>query len=198
VTGPVRIGIFGGTFDPVHFGHLRAADAVRRCLRLDRMLLVVANDPWQKDTGRPVSPAEDRYAMVVAAAREFPGLEPSRLEIDRGGPSYTIDTVRELRASDATAELVLVVGADIVPELPTWHDAETLRDAVLVAVVGRPGARVRTPPEGWRFVSVPVEPFDVSSTDLRRRVANREPLVGLVPAEVIRCIERSSLYVAGG
>jgi len=93
---------------------------------------------------------------------------------------------------------VLVVGADIVPELPTWHDAETLRDAVLVAVVGRPGARVRTPPEGWRLVSVPVKPFDVSSTDLRRRVANREPLVGLVPAEVIRCIERSGLYEAGG
>ncbi len=198
VTGPVRIGIFGGTFDPVHLGHLRAADAVRRGLRLDRMLLVVANDPWQKDSGRPVSPAEDRYAMVVAAAREFPGLEPSRLEIDRGGPSYTIDTVRELHAADALAELVLVVGADIVPELPTWHDAEALRDAVVVAVVERPGAGARTPPEGWRFVPVPVEPFDVSSTDLRRRVANREPLVGLVPAAVIRCIERSGLYVAGG
>ncbi len=162
------------------------------------MLLVVANDPWQKDARRTVSPAEDRYAMVVAAARDFPGLEPSRLEIDRGGPSYTIDTVTELRVSDPTAELVLVVGADIVSELPTWHDAEALRDAVVVAVVQRPGAEDGARPAGWRFVPVPVEPFDVSSTDLRRRVASREPLVGLVPAGVIRCIERSGLYVAEG
>ena len=112
--GTTRIGLFGGTFDPVHTAHLEVADAVRRALGLDRMLVVVANEPWQKEGERTLTGAEDRYAMVEAAVTEWPGLEPSRMEIDRGGPSYTIDTVRQLSEEEPGADIVLVVGSDVV------------------------------------------------------------------------------------
>jgi nicotinate-nucleotide adenylyltransferase len=187
-----RVGIFGGTFDPIHRAHLSVAESVRTALGLDRVLLVVANQPWQKEEG-PVAPAEDRYAMVAAAVREWPGLEPSRIEIDRGGPSYTIDTVRELRARDPEVELVLIVGSDVAAELDTWKDSVALRELVTVAVVGRPGARSPVP-DGWNVVEVPVAPFDVSSTELRRRLGAGQPVQDLVPDAVIRCIERRGLY----
>lgn len=110
--GP-RIGIFGGTFDPIHVAHIEMAEQVRSSLDLDRVLLVVANDPWQK-VDHDITPAEDRFAMVSAATVGHPGLEPSRIEIDRGGPTYTIDTVRQLHDQHPGAEIVLVVGADVV------------------------------------------------------------------------------------
>ena len=187
-----RVGIFGGTFDPIHRAHLAVAESVRDALGLDRVLLVVANEPWQKEDG-PVAPSEDRYAMVTAAVREWPGLEPSRIEIDRGGPSYTIDTVRELKAADPDLDIVLIVGSDVAAQLDTWKDEATLRELVTVAVVGRPGARSPVPP-GWTVVEVPVAPFEVSSTELRRRLGAGQPVEDLVPAAVIRCIERRGLY----
>ncbi len=187
-----RVGIFGGTFDPIHRAHLSVAETVRTALGLDRVLLVVANEPWQKEDG-PVAPAEDRYAMVAAAAKEWPGLEPSRIEIDRGGPSYTIDTVRELKAGDPDVELVLIVGSDVAAQLGSWKEEAALREMVTVAVVGRPGARSPAP-EGWKVVEVPVAPFDVSSTELRRRLGAGQPVQDLVPDAVIRCIERRGLY----
>jgi nicotinate-nucleotide adenylyltransferase len=193
VDGPHdRVGIFGGTFDPIHRAHLAVAESVRDALGLDRVLLVVANEPWQKEDG-PVAPSEDRYAMVTAAVREWPGLEPSRIEIDRGGPSYTIDTVRELKAADPDLDIVLIVGSDVAAQLDTWKDEATLRELVTVAVVGRPGARSPVPP-GWTVVEVPVAPFEVSSTELRRRLGAGQPVEDLVPAAVIRCIERRGLY----
>ncbi len=194
--GPTRIGIFGGTFDPIHRAHLAVADAVRDTLDLDRMLLVVANEPWQKQD-RPVTPAEDRYAMVVAAVEGWPGLEPCRLEIDRGGPSYTIDTVGELLSAEPGADLVLVVGSDIVPELPTWKDEAALRSLVTLAVVGRPGAPRAEPPPGWRSVDVPVAPSGVSSTEIRTMLEGGEPVHGLLPDAVVRCIARRGLYATG-
>ena len=194
---PARIGIFGGTFDPVHTGHIEAAEAVRRSLGLDRMLLVVANEPWQKEGLRPVTPAEDRYALVVAATEGHPGLEPSRLELERGGPSYTVDTVDELHRAEPGSDLVLVVGADVVADLPTWHDEARLRDEVTLAVVSRPGSPAAEPPPGWRSVAVPVAPVDVSSTELRERLADGRPVDGLVPEAVMRCIRRRGLYATG-
>src|SRR3954471_10021926 len=115
-----RIGILGGTFDPVHVGHLVAAVNVRHALSLDRVLLVVANIPWQKVGSRAVTPAEDRYAMVAAAVGEVPGLEASRIEIDRGGHSYSADTLAEVAGAEAGAQLFLVIGADVAGELATW------------------------------------------------------------------------------
>ncbi len=150
------------------------AEAVRRALGLDRMLVVVANEPWQKQD-RPVTPAEDRYAMVEAALADRPGLEPSRMELDRGGPSYTVDTVRELLDGQPDAELFVVVGADVVGGLSTWHDEPALRELVTLAVVDRPGAPVAVTPPGWRTVLVPVAPLDVSSTGLRARLEQGDP-----------------------
>ncbi len=191
---PQRIGIFGGTFDPVHTAHLEVAEAVRRELGLDRMLLVVANQPWQKRDERTLTPALDRYAMVEAAAVGWPGLEPCRMEIDRGGPTYTIDTVHQLHREMPGAGLILVVGSDVVGGLTTWREEAALRQLVTLAVVGRPGVPPAAVHPGWRAVNVPVAPFDVSSTELRGRLESGLPVDGLVPDAVIRCIEQRGLY----
>ncbi len=193
----LRIGVLGGTFDPVHSAHIEVAESVHRALALDRMLLVVANQPWQKEGERPLTPAEDRYAMVAAAVEDRPDLEASRLEIDRGGPTFTIDTVHQLLQAHPGAELFLVVGSDVVPMLDTWHEEPALRRQVTLAVVGRPGSEPRRPPPGWRTVPVPVSPSDVSSTDLRRRLEAGEPVDGLIPEAVIRCIHQRGLYATG-
>lgn len=193
--GP-RIGLFGGTFDPVHTGHVEVAESVRSALGVDRMLVVVANDPWQKHD-RPVSPAEDRFALVAAALEDRPGLEASRIELDRGGPSYTIDTVRTILAHEPDAEVLLVVGADVVASIDTWHDHEALRGLVTLAVVDRPGVAMTDPPSGWRSVRVACAPVDVSSTALRSALESGEPVDGLVPDAVIRCIAERDLYAKG-
>ncbi len=190
---PLRIGIFGGTFDPVHTAHLEVAQAVRVRLGLDRMLLVVANDPWQKPE-RPLSSAEDRYAVVEAATVEWPGLEPCRLELDRGGPSYTVETVDALREEAPDAELFLVVGSDVVADLPTWKDEPRLRTLVTLVIVRRAGGPVVDPPPGWRAVTVPVVAPDVSSTELRAQLEAGESVLGLVPEAAIRCISERGLY----
>jgi len=197
VTGPrPRIGLFGGTFDPIHQGHVEVADTVRAVLDLDRMLVVVANHPWQKQD-RPVTPAEDRFAMVMAALADHPGLEPSRLELDRGGPSYTIDTVRHLLDEQPGAEVFVVVGADVVAALDTWHEHEQLRERVTLAVVDRPGVEQANPPAGWRSVRVAVAPVDVSSTELRTILESGGSVAGLVPEAVIRCMSERGLYATG-
>jgi nicotinate-nucleotide adenylyltransferase len=134
---------------------------------------------------------------VEAAVLGRPGLEPCRLEIDRGGPSYTIDTVRQLKESYPGAELIVVVGSDVVPGLTTWREEPALRDEVTLAVVGRPGVPPVVPPPGWRAVNVPVAPFDVSSTELRRRLEAGGAVQGLVPEAVVRCIRQRGLYATG-
>lgn len=192
---PPRLGILGGTFDPVHVGHLSAAVEVRAALALDRMLLVVANVPWQKVASRAVTPAEDRFAVVAAAASEVDGLEASRLEIDRGGPSYMADTAAELAALHPGAELHLVVGGDVAGELGTWVRGEELCAAVSLVVVSRPGAAAALPPPPWRSTAVTIPALDVSSSDLRARAAAGRPLDVLVPPAALREIRRRGLYL---
>jgi nicotinate-nucleotide adenylyltransferase len=193
---PARIGIFGGTFDPPHEGHVAAGRAVTERLALDRLLLVVANDPWQKSGQRAVSPAEDRYAMTQALAGEIPGAEASRLEIDRGGPSYSVDTAEEIlaRAGGRPVELYLVVGADLVPELGTWHRHEDLQRLVTLAIVSRPTDAVPAVPPGWRAEWVDGPQVPVSSSEVRALLAAGRPVEGMVPEAVIRCIRRRALY----
>lgn len=198
VGGGQRIGVLGGTFDPVHVGHLAAAVDVRHALRLDRVLLVVAGVPWQKVGTHPVSPAEDRYAVVEAAVEGLDGLEASRLEVDRAGPSYTADTLAELDRLHPGAELFLLVGSDVVAELGTWERVEEVRRRATLAVVARPGVAVALPPPPWRSEVVDTPALDVSSTDLRQRVATGRPIDVLVPAAAVREIRRRGLYAGGG
>lgn len=190
----LRIGVLGGTFDPIHVGHLAAAAEVRAVLGLDRVLLVVANVPWQKVGTRAVTPAEDRFSVVQAAVEGIDGVEASRLEIDRGGPSYTADTVAELARRHPGSDLFLVVGADVVPDLPTWERMGAVRDAVTLVVVSRPGAEPVLPAPPWLVRAVTIPALDVSSSDLRARVAAGRPVDALVPAAAVREIRRLGLY----
>lgn len=189
-----RIGVFGGTFDPPHVGHLVLAADVRHALDLDVVLLVVANDPWQKSTARSVTRAALRLAMVEAAVGDVDGLDVSDLEIERGGTSYTADTLAALAELHPGAELFLVLGSDAAAGLPTWERVEEVRALATVVVVTRPGAEEGEPPAGWDWVRVETPRLDVSSTDLRARVVEGRPLDFLLPAPVIDRIEALGLY----
>lgn len=186
--------MLGGTFDPPHIGHLVAAVNVRHVLGLERVLLVVANVPWQKVASREVSPAGDRLAMVEAAAAGLEGVEASDVEIRRGGPSYTVDTLCELRRRDPDAELFVILGADAAAGLDTWERAEELPRLGTLVLVDRPGVECPPPPEGWPVVRVEVPRLEVSSTDLRARVLDGRPLDFLVPDAVVTCIRHRRLY----
>lgn len=192
-----RIGVFGGTFDPIHVGHLVAAVNVRHALQLDRLLLVVANVPWQKAGLRSITPAEDRFALVAAAVGDVAGVEASRLEIDRGGESYTVDTVEEVSRLHPESELFCVVGADVADVLSTWERSDRLAELATLVVVNRPGASRTVALEGWKVVEVEVPALEVSSTDLRARAADGRPLDYLVPEEAVRCIRTRGLYAEG-
>jgi nicotinate-nucleotide adenylyltransferase len=189
-----RLGIFGGTFDPPHLGHLVTAVNVRHDLGLDRVLLVVAGQPWQKLGTRDITPAADRLAMVEAAVGSVEGLEASRLEIDRPGMSYTADTLEALRAEDPARELFVVLGSDAAVGLPSWERADEVRAMATIVVVERPGTREVEPPRGWSWEVVEVPRLEVSSTDLRARVAEGRPLDYLLTPEVIATIEARELY----
>jgi nicotinate-nucleotide adenylyltransferase len=189
-----RLGIFGGTFDPPHVGHLVTAVNVRYELSLDRVLLVVADQPWQKVGTRDISPAEDRFAMVEAAVGDVDGLEASRIELDRGGMSYTADTLSELLAGDPPRGLYVILGSDAAVALPGWERADEVRALSTIVVVERPGSGEGLPPPGWSWVRVEVPRLEVSSTDLRARVIDGRPLDYLLSRAVIDTIERRGLY----
>ncbi len=189
-----RLGIFGGTFDPPHVGHLVTAVNVRHEVGLDRVLLVVSGTPWQKVGTRPISPAEARFAMVEAAVGDVEGLEASRIEIDAGGPSYTADTLATLRDEDEARELFVILGADAAAGLHTWDRWEAVRDLSTVVVVDRPGSVPADAPEGWRWLHVEVPRVEVSSTELRARAVDGRPLDYLVTHEVVDWIEAHGLY----
>lgn len=193
VTKRSRLGVFGGTFDPPHIGHLVTAVNVRHQLSLDRVLLVVANVPWQKTDQRCVSEASDRLAMVKAAVQGVPGLAASAIELERGGPSYSADTLRELRGAADDPELFLILGSDAAAGLPTWEQVDQVAERAKIVVVDRPGDR-STLPSGFDWTRVEVPRLEVSSTDLRARVVDGRPLDYLVTPPVIFCIERRRLY----
>jgi nicotinate-nucleotide adenylyltransferase len=189
-----RLGIFGGTFDPPHVGHLAAAVNARHDLGLDRVLLVVNNVPWQKVGTRTISPAEDRLAMVAAAVEGVPGLEASRIELDAGGMSYTADTLAALLAEDPERDLYVVLGTDAAAGLLTWERVEEVRERATIVVVSRPGSTPVAPLPGWRWRQVEVPLLEVSSTELRARAEAGRPLEFLVPDAVLRCIAERGLY----
>ena len=185
--------MFGGTFDPPHVGHLVTAVNVRHALDLDVMLLVVAHRPWQKEGSRQITSSELRMEMVEAAVGGVPGIEASRVEIDRGGASYTADTLAEIDARYPDATLFTVVGDDAAAGLPTWERFEEVVARSRLVVVDRPGAPVELP-NVTEWIRVEVPHLDVSSTDLRSRARDGRPLDYLVPAPVVEVIGRHRLY----
>ncbi len=195
-----RIGIFGGTFDPIHVGHLVAAVNARHALALDRVILVVANVPWQKADIRVVTSAEQRFELVRAAVGDVPGLEAGRQEIDRGGESYTAETLAGLAVEHPDADLFLVVGWDVAGELETWEHLDELKRLATLVIVNRPGAgRPRgLDGDGWRVEEVAVPNIEMSSTDLRARAVDGRPLDYLVPEAAVTFIRTHGLYAGDG
>lgn len=192
-TASLRIGLFGGTFDPPHVGHLVTAVNVRHALNLDIVILMVANDPWQKSGARDVTTAEDRFDMVEAAVSVVDGVIAGRDEIDRGGPSYTADTLMALAEKHPGAELFTIVGDDAAAGLTSWTRVEQVAEYSQLVVVDRPGVAVDLPKQfNWLRVESPR--LEVSSTDLRSRFSDGRPLDYLVTEPVLRVIEERGLY----
>lgn len=186
--------MFGGTFDPPHLGHVIAAVNVRYELALDRVLMVPAGVPWQK-AHLQISPAEDRLAMLCATIDGVDGLEVSTVELERGGDSYTVDTIESLAAADPDAQHFLIVGSDIAPGLDTWHRPDDLRSLVSLVIYERAGWSGGRPPAGWSATVVDVPQVAVSSTELRQRVRDGRPIAGMVTPTVERHIRARKLYV---
>ncbi|HXL90138.1 MAG TPA: nicotinate-nucleotide adenylyltransferase [Streptosporangiaceae bacterium] len=190
-----RIGVMGGTFDPVHHGHLVAASEVAYNFDLDEVVFVPTGQPYQKER-RVVSPAEDRYLMTVIATASNPRFSVSRVDIDRPGPTYTIDTLKDLRAKAEPAdELFFITGADALAEILTWHDAEELFSLAHFVGCTRPGHQLSDSglPDG-KVSLVEIPALSISSTECRARVEAGEPVWYLVPDGVVQYIAKRGLY----
>ena len=195
--GRRRVGVMGGTFDPIHHGHLVAASEVQAWFDLDEVVFVPTGEPWQK-ADRVVSPAEHRYLMTVVATASNPRFTVSRVDIDRGGPTYTIDTLRDLAAVLPDAELFFITGADALGEIFTWRDAERLFELAHFVGCTRPGYEMDPsllsgiPTERLTLIEVPA--LAISSSDCRDRRAAGEPVWYLVPDGVVQYIAKHDLY----
>ncbi|MFC0532642.1 nicotinate-nucleotide adenylyltransferase [Phytohabitans kaempferiae] len=190
-----RIGIMGGTFDPIHHGHLVAASEVANRFALDEVVFVPTGEPWQK-SDEAVSPAEDRYLMTVIATASNPQFQVSRVDIDREGPTYTVDTLRDLRAEyGPKAELFFITGADALQKMLSWKDTDQMFEMAHFIGVTRPGFALsddHLPADTVSLVQVPA--MAISSTDCRARVAMGKPVWYLVPDGVVQYIAKRRLY----
>jgi nicotinate-nucleotide adenylyltransferase len=193
-----RIGIMGGTFDPIHHGHLVAAEEARWQFRLDQVLFIPTGRPWQKPVG--VSPAEDRYLMTVIATNANPAFAVSRVEVDNPGPTYTVDTLRRLRAElPEDTRLLFIGGADIVQQLLTWKEPEQVLALTELIAATRPefdfdGLVQQVPGAADRVHRMEIPALAISSRDIRARVARGAPIDYLVPDGVARYIRKRALY----
>ncbi len=194
---PRRIGLFGGSFDPPHNAHVALARQARDELALDELKLVPAGDPWQK-TDRRITPGAQRAEMLRLATAGEPRMTVETCELQRAGPSYTIDTVRELQAREPGAAWFLVIGQDQYARLHTWHEWQALLGLVTLAVAGRagvppsPSAELAAVPH--RMVPLALPPSPLSASDVRARVARGEPIETMVPPAVAGYIDRAHLY----
>ncbi len=195
-----RIGVLGGTFDPVHNGHLHIADTLRAALNLDRVLWVPAGRPPHK-SDQIVSSDRDRLAMLYLALAASATDEISTIDIDRSGPSYTADTLEILAGQFPSARLFFLMGEDSLRDLPTWHHPERILRVAELAVAGRPGVEsdlesleLQVPGVGKRVHVVPTEEVAISSSEIRRRVRENQSIGGLVPAIVEAYIRDNELY----
>ena len=190
-----RLGIMGGTFDPIHHGHLVAASEVAAEFELDEVVFVPTGQPWQK-SDRQVSPAEDRYLMTVVATASNPRFTVSRVDIDRPGATYTVDTLRDLRRLHPDAELFFITGADAMGQILTWKDVDELWDLAHFVGVTRPGHDLSDMGLGADVSLMEIPAMAISSTDCRERVRRGRPVWYLVPDGVVQYIAKHHLYVS--
>jgi nicotinate-nucleotide adenylyltransferase len=191
---PRRVGIMGGTFDPIHHGHLVAASEVESLFALDEVIFVPTGEPWQKSERR-VSPAEHRYLMTVIATASNPRFWVSRVDIDRDGPTYTIDTIQDIAAQRPGAELFFITGADALNQILSWKDAADALSLARFIGVTRPGYELsdeHLPSDSVTLLDVPA--MAISSSDCRARVAAGRPVWYLVPDGVVQYINKHNLY----
>ena len=194
-----RVGVMGGTFDPIHHGHLVAASEVQAWFDLDEVVFVPTGDPWQK-SDREVAEAEHRYLMTVVATAANPRFTVSRVDIDRDGPTYTIDTLRDLKAEMPDAELFFITGADALADIFTWRNADELFDLANFVGCTRPDHTMdprtlaKIPSDRVTMVEIPA--LAISSTDCRERKRRGEPVWYLVPDGVVQYIAKHDLYAS--
>ena len=195
INGRRRIGVMGGTFDPIHHGHLVAGSEVAHTFALDEVVFVPTGEPYHKE-GRAVSSAEDRYLMTVIATASNPRFNVSRVDIDRVGPTYTIDTLRDLRdANGPDTDLYFITGADALANILTWHDVDTLFSLAHFVGCTRPGHRLTDrglPEDKVSLVEIPA--LAISSTGCRQRVSGGQPIWYLVPDGIVQYIAKRELY----
>ncbi|HJQ43980.1 MAG TPA: nicotinate-nucleotide adenylyltransferase [Jatrophihabitantaceae bacterium] len=190
-----RVGIMGGTFDPIHHGHLVAASEVANRFGLDEVVFVPTGEPWQKDH-RKVSPAEHRYLMAVIATASNPHFWVSRADIARGGPTYSVDTIRDIAEVRPGAELFFITGADALAQILSWMHAEEALELARFIGVTRPGYELsdaHLPADTVTLVDVPA--MAISSSDVRERVSSGRPVWYLVPDGVVQYINKHRLYL---
>lgn len=194
-----RVGVMGGTFDPIHHGHLVAASEVQAWFALDEVIFVPTGRPWQKED-REVSAAEDRYLMTVIATASNPRFSVSRVDVDRKRPTYTVDTLRDLHDARPDAELYFITGADALAQILTWHNAHEVFDLAHFVGCTRPGTSVdestlkQLPANRVTIIEVPA--LAISSTECRERAQVGEPVWYLVPDGVVQYIAKRGLYRA--
>lgn len=192
-----RLGVMGGTFDPIHHGHLVAASEVAARFALDEVIFVPTGVPWQKKD-RDVSSGEDRYLMTVIATASNPRFSVSRVDIERGGDTYTVDTLKDLRAERGDVDLFFITGADALSKILTWHGADQLFDLAHFVGVSRPGVPLaekdiaHLPHDKVTLLEIPA--MAISSTDCRRRVCGGMPIWYLVPDGIVQYIAKRGLY----
>ncbi len=194
MTGRWRLGVMGGTFDPIHHGHLVAASEAAAEHELDEVVFVPTGRPWQKGA-REVTPAEHRYLMTVIATASNPSFTVSRVDIDRSGSTYTIDTLRDLHAQRRDADLFFITGADALAKILSWKDSPELFQLARFIGVTRPGHELAgegLPADRISLMEVPA--MAISSTDCRERVRRHEPVWYLVPDGVVQYIGKYGLY----
>ena len=186
-----RIGVFGGTFDPIHIGHLIAASEVHTALGLDRVIFMPAGQPWQK-AHVPVTSADERLSMVRQAVSHDSRFEASDLEVCRSGPTYAIDTVRELHSLYSDVQFSWIVGADVLTSLTTWHEWEKFLSLADIVAVNRAGVTVGDVP--FEYTAVAMPDIRISATELRSRLERKISCRYLVPDAVLEYIDEHGLY----
>ncbi len=188
----IRLGVMGGTFDPIHFGHLVAASEAASALKLDRVIFVPTGEPWQKQT---ITDAEHRYRMTQLAIAGNQHFDISRVDVDRPGPTYSVDTLRDMHAQHQDAELFFITGADSISQIGTWKDSEQIWPLAHLVGVTRPGHSLQVPKSPHGAVSLlEIPALAISSTDIRARVKAGKPIDYLLPQAVINYIHQNNLY----